>query len=247
MTLQLIGKVDRAANTIDFTKDTPTVAINFDFGERALVGDLANLGLRVTRVGPDGTEYNQHDGMDLNFPEETFCPYMGTTPGMVIFSGELPIGNTGGTVVVDTGTGYYFHYYHLRTDKPMAPTGVVLQPGGFVGFSGGGIGSPGRGASTGSHLHWGILDIVAGRFIDPLGPEVEWVEEEVEIAPEPPAQGTVVVAPSAADLVPQPWRLFYELLEETRKNPPSPSAAWDARIVQLQERLVLIAGMINSR
>lgn len=248
MTVRVIGKVDWAANTVDFGKDTPAVNINFGFGERALVGDLAGLGLSVSRVGPDGTRYNQHDGADLNFAGWSFVPYIGADPGKVVFGGEFPIGNTGGTVIVDNQQGYLFHYYHLHTDRLLAASGSPIVPGGFIGFSGGAVGDAGRGASTGAHLHLGILDIAAGRFIDPFGPDVEWIDPDATAVEytEPAAQGTAVVA-GQADLVPQPWRLFYDLLTDTRNNPPAPSAAWDARMEQMQQRLVLIAGMVESR
>lgn len=236
--LTLYSKVD-PKTTGRFEGAPVTAPIGGGFGWRQLLGDLANIGLRIDREDPDGSKWNLHGGIDVLSPELSEVRYP-APDGDVIYQASEGFFGTGGTVVIDTHQGYYLHLYHLRSDRPMAGVGQKLTLGSFIGYSGGGVNSPGRGASTGPHLHVGVLDVGSGQYIDPLGDQVEWlVDEDLVI------DTTFVPEPviSEADQIPLPWRFFYESVDALQKqNPPD----WNVAMDQLKERLVLLSKLSGS-
>jgi len=100
------------------------------------------------RTNPVTGKAQNHGGLDM--PTEV------GTPVTIIAAGQVgtvvrdhPV--AGHYVEVDHGTGYWSRYLHLsRID--VTP-GTVLPVGGKVGVSGGGVGTPGAGRTTGPHLH----------------------------------------------------------------------------------------------
>jgi hypothetical protein len=72
--------------------------------------------------------------------------------------------NAGGyTVAVDHGGGVSSYYLHLS--QFAVSVGAVVTQGQIVGYSGGVLGEPGSGSSTGAHIHWHINN--NGSVIDP--------------------------------------------------------------------------------
>jgi len=100
------------------------------------------------RTNPVTGKAQNHGGLDM--PTEV------GTPVTIIAAGQVgtvvrdhPV--AGHYVEVDHGTGYWSRYLHLsRID--VTP-GTALPVGGKVGVSGGGVGTPGAGRTTGPHLH----------------------------------------------------------------------------------------------
>lgn len=102
----------------------------------------------------------EHDGLD--FPCETGTEVSVVADGVVQTATSDDGGNCGGTVVVKHDK-FVTIYCHLS--KIMVSRGDSVSQGDVVGLSGGGLNDPGRGHSSGPHLHFGLR--VNGVAVDP--------------------------------------------------------------------------------
>jgi murein DD-endopeptidase MepM/ murein hydrolase activator NlpD len=100
------------------------------------------------RINPVTHQFQNHGGLDI--PTEVGSPVRAARAGTVgTVVRDHPV--AGHYVEVGHDTGYWTRYLHLsRID--VAP-GTVLPVGGQIGLSGGGVGIPGAGRTTGPHLH----------------------------------------------------------------------------------------------
>jgi hypothetical protein len=79
---------------------------------------------------------------------------------------NIPNNGTGGhTVTIYHDNGYRTQYMHLS--QFLLADGAAIGTGGIVGLSGGAVGAPGSGSSTGPHVHWHMID-PNGTRISPL-------------------------------------------------------------------------------
>jgi hypothetical protein len=100
------------------------------------------------RTNPVTGAAQNHGGIDL--PTDVGTPVTTIAPGKVgTVVRDHPV--AGHYVEVDHGNGYWSRYLHL-SQIGVSP-GAVLPVGGKVGLSGGGVGIPGAGRTTGPHLH----------------------------------------------------------------------------------------------
>ncbi|MEU6075391.1 M23 family metallopeptidase [Micromonospora sp. NPDC047074] len=74
-------------------------------------------------------------------------------------------GTAGHTVTIHHADGYRSQYLHLS--QFLLPNGASVGAGTIVGRSGGAVGAPGSGSSTGPHLHWHMIN-PSGTRISPL-------------------------------------------------------------------------------
>ncbi|MEU5949951.1 M23 family metallopeptidase [Micromonospora sp. NPDC047465] len=100
-------------------------------------------------------------GIDYGMPVGTRLPAAG---GGVVTND--PNNGTGGyTVTIQHDNGYRTQYLHLS--QFLLANGTRVDTGEIVGLSGGAVGAPGSGSSTGPHLHWHMID-PSGTRINPL-------------------------------------------------------------------------------
>jgi hypothetical protein len=79
---------------------------------------------------------------------------------------NIPNNGTGGhTVTIAHADGYRSQYLHLSAF--VLANGTPVARGATVGRSGGAVGAPGSGSSTGPHLHWHMIN-PSGTRISPL-------------------------------------------------------------------------------
>lgn len=79
---------------------------------------------------------------------------------------NIPDNGTGGhTVTIYHADGYRSQYMHLS--QFVLANGTAVGQGAIVGRSGGAVGAPGSGSSTGPHCHWHMID-PNGVRINPL-------------------------------------------------------------------------------
>lgn len=100
-----------------------------------------------------------HTGVDFTVCKADNANIYAAAPGIVAFSGPLPI--KGNFTIIDHGWGVYSGYAHQS--QMLIKVGDQVQTGQIIGI----IGNTGR--SIGYHLHWEIW--VNGIQVDPL----EWV------------------------------------------------------------------------
>ncbi len=87
-----------------------------------------------------------HKGIDIFAKEGT--PVLSAAPGLVLYSGTLPLG---GNVVIVAGPKWRFHYYaHLCETKTAA--GRFVSRGQVIGA----VGATGNAAGKPPHLHYAI-------------------------------------------------------------------------------------------
>ena len=136
------------------------------------VGPGANPfnGLRVTspfgpRTPPTPGASSFHSGVDFAMPQGT--PLTAVGSGEVTFSGLS--NGAGGHIKIQLDTGEMVEYMHLS--QRNVQTGDTVVGGQFIGLSGGAVGTPGAGTSTGPHLHFGVAQ--NGQYIDPQ----KWLRE----------------------------------------------------------------------
>lgn len=91
----------------------------------------------------NGVAQRPHSGLDMAAPEGT--PVKATADGVVILS-EEDMFYTGGTVLIEHGSGVQSGYSHLS--RRTVQTGETVKAGDVIGA----VGSTGR--STGPHLHF---------------------------------------------------------------------------------------------
>jgi murein DD-endopeptidase MepM/ murein hydrolase activator NlpD len=102
----------------------------------------------------NGKPRSRHNGVDLAAPEgaEVVAP----APAVVALADELYF--SGGTVILDHGSGLFTTYFHLSAID--VPPGTEVAAGQRVGA----VGATGR--ATGPHLHWGAR--LHGARVNPL-------------------------------------------------------------------------------
>ena len=115
--------------------------------------------LRVS--SPFGPRWgSHHDGVDLDAIDE---PVKSLADGTVIatYNDKWPCG---GTIVIQHSDGYTTGFCHMQ--KINVQVGQKVKQGDVIGISGGGEGDPGKGRSTGKHLHLTIRK--GGTPVDPM-------------------------------------------------------------------------------
>ena len=102
----------------------------------------------------------RHDGVDLAAVDE---PIKSLADGTVIatYNDKYPCG---GPIVIQHSDGYTTGFCHMQ--KINVEAGQKVKQGDVIGISGGGKGDPGKGRSTGKHLHLTIRK--NGTPVDPM-------------------------------------------------------------------------------
>jgi ribosomal protein S27AE len=103
---------------------------------------------------------SHHNGVDLNAVDE---PVKSLADGVVITThkDKYPCG---GTIVIKHSDGYTTGFCHMQ--KINVQVGQEVKKGDIIGITGGGKGDPGKGRSTGKHLHLVIKK--DGIALDPM-------------------------------------------------------------------------------
>ena len=136
--------------------------------------------LRVS--SPFGPRWgSHHDGVDLDAVDE---PIKSLADGKVIatYADKWPCG---GTIVIQHSDGYTTGFCHMQ--RIDVQVGDNVKQGDVIGISGGGEGDPGKGRSTGKHLHLTIRK--NGTPVDPM----QFIDKEgvlVGTVPLSPTSGT---------------------------------------------------------
>jgi murein DD-endopeptidase MepM/ murein hydrolase activator NlpD len=99
---------------------------------------------------------NPHGYPARDYPVSSGLPISVFIPGEVVFAGMA--GNYGNLVEIKHVTGQVTRYAHLRQIKVKVGDKIDDGTSKLIGYSGGGANDPGRGNSTGSHLHFEMLD-----------------------------------------------------------------------------------------
>lgn len=102
----------------------------------------------------------QHKGLDLGVQSGTqvLAPQDGT-----IKTSQITQGNCGGLIEITHADNITTRYCHLKNLNVKA--GQTVKAGQVIGLSGGAANDPGKGLSTGAHLHFEVL--VGNQFVDP--------------------------------------------------------------------------------
>lgn len=126
----------------------------------------SNFGMRTH---PVTGKQKMHTGIDIVSNDPRVASIQG---GEVVFVGpkDQHNGGWGNYVVVKTPNGKYEHFAHLR--EVSVTKGQKIDPATQIGLMGGGASDPGRGTSTGRHLHYGVGTKFDGAnvsgWIDPI-------------------------------------------------------------------------------
>jgi ribosomal protein S27AE len=134
--------------------------------------------LRVS--SPFGPRWgSHHDGVDLDAVDE---PVKSLADGVVIttHADKYPCG---GTIMIKHSDGYTTGFCHMQ--KINVQVGQEVKKGDVIGISGGGEGDPGKGRSTGKHLHLTIRK--DGKPLDPM----DYIDKEGVLV------GTVPISPTS--------------------------------------------------
>jgi murein DD-endopeptidase MepM/ murein hydrolase activator NlpD len=127
------------------------VRISSKFGERHI---------KDKRGKPIGS--TNHKGVDLDVPSGS--PVYAPLDGVVIKSLDSSPNPCGGHVRLKHKN---FETLYCHLSKMVAKPGSKVKKGDIIGYSGGGENDPYRGVSTGSHLHYAIVN-KNGVPVDPL-------------------------------------------------------------------------------
>ncbi|MFE9187978.1 peptidoglycan DD-metalloendopeptidase family protein [Micromonospora sp. NPDC007208] len=118
-------------------------------------------GYRITGTWQDHLNSGSLGGIDFGMGVGTNLPACGA--GTIQ---NIPNNGTGGhTVTIQHADGYRSQYLHLS--QFLLANGTAVSAGAIVGRSGGAVGAPGSGSSTGPHLHWHMIN-PSGVRINPL-------------------------------------------------------------------------------
>jgi murein DD-endopeptidase MepM/ murein hydrolase activator NlpD len=93
----------------------------------------------------------------------------------------------GNTVLLAGGDGFVYTYCHLSVIEVQP--GQTVEPGAVLGLSGGAVGSPGAGSSTGPHLHLGMK--VGATAVCPQTVLTDWYRGVLTSPATAPATGCV--------------------------------------------------------
>jgi murein DD-endopeptidase MepM/ murein hydrolase activator NlpD len=94
-----------------------------------------------------------HDYPAIDIPVPVGTPAFAAAAGRIALAAP-DVGACGGTVIIDGDDGARYTYCHLSVVAVADNQRVAV--GDLVGTSGGAVGAPGAGDSTGPHLHFGI-------------------------------------------------------------------------------------------
>jgi ribosomal protein S27AE len=130
-----------------------------------------------------------HDGVDLSAVDE---PVKSLADGVVVttHSDKYPCG---GTIMIKHSDGYTTGFCHMQ--KINVKVGQEVKKGDVIGISGGGKDDPGKGRSSGKHLHLTIRK--DGKPLDPM----KFIDKEgvlVGTVPISPTSGTDVSTDSTS-------------------------------------------------
>jgi murein DD-endopeptidase MepM/ murein hydrolase activator NlpD len=131
---------------------------------------IANAGKgRITsrfgyRIHPISKRKKFHHGLDIAHPTGT--EVLAMADGVVIQS-EMADNKCGGTIAVDHGdiNGKKIKTRFCHNSKLLKKIGDNVKKGDVIAISGGGKGDPGRGGSTGPHIHFEVYE--NGKTVDP--------------------------------------------------------------------------------
>jgi murein DD-endopeptidase MepM/ murein hydrolase activator NlpD len=118
--------------------------------------------------------YEVHPGVDIPCPSGT--EVRSPLPGVVeLVNPDLNM-YCGGAIDIKHDGGYWTRFCHIK--KFNVKVGTKVKEGEVVGLSGGGLNDPGRGKSTGPHLHWTFkTKDINGTKLDGLS----WIGKEIDI------------------------------------------------------------------
>lgn len=114
------------------------------------------------RKAPTAGATTNHQGIDLGTPSGT--PVYAPLDGTVIKSLDTSPNGCGGHIRINHGDNLETKYCHLK--QMVVKPGEKVKKGQHIGYTGGDINDPGRGISTGPHLHYEV--VVDGNSVDPL-------------------------------------------------------------------------------
>jgi murein DD-endopeptidase MepM/ murein hydrolase activator NlpD len=127
--------------------------------------DILPVNGRVTspfgkRQSPTAGASTNHPGVDL--AASTGTPVRSPISGKVVYA-RMDDNPCGGTIAILNNKEKH-RFCHCS--KIIVDVGQTVAQGDIVGLTGGGKSDPGRGVSTGSHLHWEKQ--IAGLQVDPM-------------------------------------------------------------------------------
>jgi murein DD-endopeptidase MepM/ murein hydrolase activator NlpD len=137
-----LERIARDREKVKAVYDAPDSSRRFVSAFRRPVVSSSTGSFGVRRVF-NGKPRSPHDGVDLAAPQGE--PVVAAAPAVVALAEDLYF--SGGTVILDHGSGLFTFYFHLSA--------IDVRPGDMVagGQRIGAVGATGR--ATGPHLHWG--------------------------------------------------------------------------------------------
>lgn len=129
-------------------------------------GNITNTGGAkiISGFGKRGAGY--HYGIDLGYPSGT--PITAPLDGVIIAAEDISeTDGCGGMIQIDhgdvNGAKLVTLFCHVKEFKKSK--GDKVSTGDIVGLSGGGVGDPMSGRTTGAHIHFAVKE--NGKFVDP--------------------------------------------------------------------------------
>ena len=141
--------------------------VNDSFDDKNVLSEgfsyIANAGKgKITskfggRIHPVTGKWKNHHGIDIAHPTGT--EVLAMADGVIIDSGMKDNG-CGGTIAVDHGevNGKKLKTRFCHNSKLLKSIGDSVKKGEVIALSGGGKNDPGRGTSTGSHIHFEVYE-----------------------------------------------------------------------------------------
>jgi len=135
--------------------------------DKADSGSVMPVNGRVTspfgsRHAPTAGASSNHLGVDL--ASATGTPVRAPISGKVVYA-KMDDNACGGTIAIFNSTDKIKHRF-CHCSKISVVVGQSVEQGEVVGLTGGGENDPGKGTSTGPHLHWEKQ--VAGSLVNPM-------------------------------------------------------------------------------
>ena len=162
----LIFKVLRRNGYIDklYTLPTKYIDKNLSLTEGELASPLKtmDIGARFGVVRPGLDTKRPHSGVD--FRASTGTPIFAPADGEIKKADMGENGGCGGSIFIKHKKGLESRFCH--SSKILVKVGDKVKQGQQVGLTGGGRNDPGRGFSTGAHLHYTLVK--DGNLVDPL-------------------------------------------------------------------------------
>jgi pyrimidine deaminase RibD-like protein/peptidoglycan hydrolase-like protein with peptidoglycan-binding domain len=153
-TTPVAPKKDKPSTTpVAPKKDKPSTSSTMPVNGRL----TSAFGNRKAPVPGTGTG---HPGVDIAVPTGTAV--RSPIAGKVEYA-SMDNNACGGTIAISNGREKHRFCHCSKIDVTV---GQVIQQGDVIGLTGGGARDPGRGLSTGPHLHW--EKYIAGNLVDPM-------------------------------------------------------------------------------